>query len=111
MDFFESLNESLRRAEEHNERKRMDHERMLAEPCSKTIEAGNRVLVRADMLGAGCGFAWELRECLVVQVANYGLQVSLQSRYGRERGPDFYWIGRELVVDVLPPSDVPIPPQ
>lgn len=109
--FFDSLHETMRRAEERNEQKRREHERMLAEPCSKPIEPGCRVLVRADMLGAGCGFQWELRECLVVEAANYGVKVEYLSRYAGDRGPDYFWIGRELVIDVLPPSDVAIPAQ
>lgn len=110
-DFFESLHETIRRADERNEEKRKEHERMLAEPCCKPIEPGCRVLVRADMLGAGCGFQWELRECLVVEAATYGVKVEHLSKFAGGRGPDYYWIGRELVIDVLPPSGVPIPAQ
>lgn len=111
MDWFESLGESMRRADDYNQLRQREHERMLADPCSLPIDVGCRVLVRAAFLGSGCGHLWEILECPVVEVSSYGVKVAYISKFFAERGENYYWIGRELVMEVLPPNGQPTRPQ
>lgn len=97
-DIFRDLNESMRKAEENNERRRRDHQTMLMDPYVGPVQVGDTILVRADMVGAGCGHQWEVLELPVVQVTKTAVKVTRKAWRGEV---EELWIGRELIMEVL----------
>lgn len=101
-EMFEDLRQSMMRAEEENQIKGEEYNRLLADPFMGEIKEGDKVLVRASMIGRG--HHWKMIEILVEKVSPNG-----QVFYGGEVGdkgfcglpPSKQWIPRELLIDIV----------
>lgn len=100
MDWFEQMHESMKKADEYRELREAEHRKMLADGFSGEVKVGDRILVRASMIGPGCGHHWEFREMLVEEVANYAVKAKILNDYIKDRSS--FWIGLELITEVIP---------
>jgi len=94
-DFFKSVDDYHRKRED-------EFNKLVCEPCLKSANVGDRVLVSSGVVGRG--FAWERLECLVMEVADTAYKVNFVTRkcYSTNE-PDISWVHRFAVTDVLEP--------
>ena len=99
-DFFKSI-------DDHHKRRKDEFDKLACEPCLKSANVGDRVLVSSGVVGRG--FPWQRLECRVLEVADTAYKVDFVTRktYGTNE-PDIDWVHRFAVTDVLDPvaSDV-----
>lgn len=82
--------------------RRDEFEKLACEPCMKSANEGDRVLVAAGPVGRG--FEWMRHEAIVLEVADTAYRV----RYTDYKsivndGPVEEWVHRFVVTDVLGP--------
>jgi hypothetical protein len=103
-EWFESFNRQMESADKFREQREAEHRKMLADGFSGDVSVGDRILVRASMIGAGCGHHWEFRELTVEEVATYAVKARINNDCFKNREP--FWIGRELITEVVTASPV-----
>ena len=92
-DFFKSI-------DAHHKKRADAFEKLATDPCAKSAEVGDRVLVSAGVVGRGVD--WARLECVVREVADtaYKVEFLTYKKFGTNAN-DVDWVHRFAVTDVL----------
>lgn len=104
MDFSDSFERSMRRAEEHVEQLKNEFDRLSVEPCMKDANIGDRVVVACGLIGMG--HQWVRREAVVIEKGDTSYCVRFKKEFSHDDVKE-KWIHRLLVTDVLSSSAEP----